>query len=467
MKILLILAVFTLNLFSQDKKIEITDIDNKIKVYPINEIKNIKFEFKTPYVINVIGEDDKISNIEASNETVILFDNNVLNISDEDFIKQFQISTIKTIQFEKKTNHVPFGELVVDEILLNNLDNPWGLDFIDKDNIIFTEHDGYLFIYNIPNKTKTEVTGLPKVARVGQGGLLDITLHPDFNQNKYVYLSYAIEEGGKNTTAIGRGKLENNKLENFQELFRGYPLVNSSAHFGSRIVFDNDAKMYFSIGERGNGKNAQDSTNSYGCVLRLNDDGTIPADNPFLQVPKAAKEIYTKGNRNIQGLFYVPETNQVWSVEHGPRGGDELNIVKAGSNYGWPLVTFGINYDGTPITDKTTLPGYEDPITYWVPAPSRLRFRFQSSACLQWFTGPRIRGQIAFRVFSQTLTVAVPFLELCWLAKVLRAMCREGRGPMVGPRATRHGRVRAPQGRGLRRWVLFTTVYGNSECTVK
>ncbi len=368
MKIIFILTIFALNLFSQEKNIEIIDIENKIKVYPVNEIKNIKFEFKTSYVINIIGEDDKISNIEASNETIILFDNNILNISDEDFAKQFQISSIKTIQFEKKTNHVPFGELIVDEILLNNLDNPWGLDFIDKDNIIFTEHDGYLFIYNIPNKTKTEVTGLPKVARVGQGGLLDVTLHPNFNQNKYVYLSYAIEEGGKNTTAIGRGKLIENKLENFEELFRGYPLVNSSAHFGSRIVFDKDNIMFFSIGERGNGKNAQDSTNSYGCVLRLNDDGTIPSDNPFLQVPNAAKELYTKGNRNIQGMFYIPETNQIWSVEHGPRGGDELNIVKAGANYGWPLVTFGINYDGTPITDKTTLPGYEDPITYWVPS---------------------------------------------------------------------------------------------------
>ena len=165
MKIIFILTIFALNLFSQEKNIEIIDIENKIKVYPVNEIKNIKFEFKTPYVINIIGEDDKISNIEASNETIILFDNNILNISDEDFAKQFQISSIKTIQFEKKTNHVPFGELIVDEILLNNLDNPWGLDFIDKDNIIFTEHDGYLFIYNIPNKTKTEVTGLPKVTR--------------------------------------------------------------------------------------------------------------------------------------------------------------------------------------------------------------------------------------------------------------------------------------------------------------
>jgi glucose/arabinose dehydrogenase len=183
-----------------------------------------------------------------------------------------------------------------------------------------------------------------------------------------VYLVYSVGENFQSTTAVGRGVLNGNTLENFEELFRGEPLLSGGNHFGSRIIFDKDNKLYFSIGDRGRDNNAQDSTNHYGGVLRINDDGSIPEDNPYLNAPGAQPEIYTMGNRNIQGMFYLSEKDEIWAIEHGPQGGDELNLIEAGENYAWPLATFGINYDGTPITDKTSIPGYKDPITYWVPS---------------------------------------------------------------------------------------------------
>lgn len=266
--------------------------------------------------------------------------------------------------------------LTVEKVLINNIGAPWGFTFINSDEVLFTEKQGKIFRYIISTNTLTEIKGLPAINQNGQGGLLDIALHPDFSSNSYVYISYAVAGTGGQTTALGRGKLVGNQLQNFTELFRALPLVNSGAHFGSRLVFDKNNFLFMSVGERGSQDNAQNTNNHLGKVLRFNDDGTVPTSNPLVGVPNTKPEIFTWGNRNIQGMAMHPETGEIYAHEHGPRGGDELNLIKPNTNYGWPKVTFGINYDGSPITPDTTLPGMQLPLTYWVPsiAPSGLAF---------------------------------------------------------------------------------------------
>lgn len=372
--IILILTLFTFsNLFAQHK-VQIIGTDDSVNEYSVEEITDISFELDNQTIAKVSTSDNKMVDIELDSKSQITFDSGKMIFAGINGNNEFAINEITSIEFEEILieNRYPFGELAVDEVIVDNLINPWSIDFIDNNNLIFTEKDGKLFRHNIAEKKTVEITGLPDIVSVGQGGLLDVTLHPNFNQNNLVYLAYSVGGDNHYTTAIGRGLLNNNQLENFEELFRGDPLVEGWNHFGSRIIFDNENKLYFSIGDRGNRNNAQDSTNHYGGVLRINDDGSIPDDNPYLDAPGAKPEIYTMGNRNIQGMFYISENDEIWAIEHGPQGGDELNLIEAGGNYAWPLATYGINYDDTPITDKRSIPGYKDPITYWVPsvAPS-------------------------------------------------------------------------------------------------
>jgi len=267
-------------------------------------------------------------------------------------------------------------ELFEDKVLLNNISAPWGFAFINDNEVLFTEKRGKVYRYIISTDSLIEVSGLPAVSQNGQGGLLDIALHPNFSSNNLVYLTYAVTATGGQTTALGRGTLVGNKLQNFTELFRALPIVNSGVHFGSRIVFDKDNFLYMSVGDRGVQDSAQGKNNHLGKVLRFNDDGTVPVSNPLVGVPNTKPEIYCWGNRNIQGMAMHPATGEIYAHEHGPRGGDELNLIKPNTNYGWPAVTFGINYNGTPITPDTTLPGMQLPLTYWVPsiAPSGMTF---------------------------------------------------------------------------------------------
>jgi glucose/arabinose dehydrogenase len=267
-------------------------------------------------------------------------------------------------------------ELFEDKVLISNMAAPWGFTFINNDEVLFTEKRGKVYRYTISTGTLSEISGVPTISQNGQGGLLDIALHPNFSTNNLVYLTYAVEATGGQTTALGRGTLVGNQLQNFTELFRALPIRNSSVHFGSRIVFDKNNYLYMSVGDRGAQDNAQDKNNHLGKVLRFNDDGTVPASNPLVGVANTKPEIYCWGNRNIQGMAMNPATGEIYAHEHGPRGGDELNLIKPNTNYGWPVVTFGINYNGTPITPDTTLPGMELPLTYWVPsiAPSGMTF---------------------------------------------------------------------------------------------
>ncbi|MCH7524401.1 MAG: PQQ-dependent sugar dehydrogenase, partial [Bacteroidetes bacterium] len=207
----------------------------------------------------------------------------------------------------------------------------------------------------------------------------DIELHPDYNSNGWIYFSYASPEGegeGGNT-AIMRAKLKDNKLVENQLLYKASPNSKQGRHFGSRLEFDNEGYLYFSIGERGNrDENPQDITRDCGKIYRIHDDGQIPNDNPFINSPNAKKAIYSYGHRNPQGMVKHPKTGKIWIHEHGPKGGDEINIIQKGKNFGWPKISYGVNYSGTKFTEHTSLPNMEQPLFYWTPsiAPSGMTF---------------------------------------------------------------------------------------------
>ncbi|QNJ98417.1 PQQ-dependent sugar dehydrogenase [Constantimarinum furrinae] len=255
------------------------------------------------------------------------------------------------------------------ETVVDNLSNPWGMTWLPDGSMLITEKSGELIHFK--DGIKTDVKNVPEVYDRGQGGLLDIKLHPNYTQKGWIYITYASSEGDKNggNTALIRCKLDNFTLTNIEKLYKATPNTTRGQHFGSRIEFDNEGYLYFTIGERGDRDvNPQDITRDGGKVYRLNDDGSIPADNPFVNEPGAKKAIYTFGNRNPQGMVKHPETGQIWIHEHGPKGGDEINIVKKGANYGWPVISYGVNYSGTKFTEETSRPGMEQPIYYWTPS---------------------------------------------------------------------------------------------------
>jgi glucose/arabinose dehydrogenase len=291
-------------------------------------------------------------------------------------IKKTLIALSILFVFSGSTMNSQTVEVFQQKILINTMAAPWGFTFINSNEVLFTEKQGKMYRYAISTGTLSEILGLPAISQNGQGGLLDIAVHPEFDKNNYVYITYAVSATGGQTTALGRGILVGNQLQNFTEIFRALPIRNSGNHFGSRIVIDKNNMIYMSVGDRGSQNEAQNKNNHLGKVLRFNDDGTVPASNPLVGVPNTKPEIYCWGNRNIQGMAMHPETGEIYAHEHGPRGGDELNLIKPNTNYGWPVVTFGINYDGSQITPDTTLPGMELPLTYWVPsiAPSGMTF---------------------------------------------------------------------------------------------
>lgn len=263
------------------------------------------------------------------------------------------------------------------EMVVDGLEIAWGMTFLPDGSMIITEKSGD--IIHFKDGEKQQLTGGPEVYQRGQGGLLDIILHPNYEENGWIYMTYASSEGdgdGGNTSVM-RAKLDGTKFTNKEVLYKATPNTTKGQHFGSRMVFDKDGYLYFSIGDRGaRDENPQDITRDGGKIYRINDDGSIPQDNPFVEEPNAKQAIYSYGHRNPQGMILHPETGEVWVHEHGPQGGDEINIIKKGANYGWPVVTYGENYGGGAITDETNKPGMEDPFHYWVPsiAPSGMAF---------------------------------------------------------------------------------------------
>ena len=262
------------------------------------------------------------------------------------------------------------------EIIVKDIANPWGFTFLPDGSMLINEKSGKLIHFK--NDKKIEISGLPEIYNRGQGGLLDIELHPDYSKNGWIYFSYASPEGEEEggNTSISRAKLKDNALIEFQVLYKATPNTTKGHHFGSRMVFKDNC-LFFTIGERGNRDvNPQDITRDGGKIYRIKDDGSIPNDNPFVNTKNAKPAIYSYGHRNPQGLEIHPLTGEIWEHEHGPRGGDEINIITPAKNYGWPVITYGINYSGTKITDETEKEGMEQPIHYWTPsiAPSGMAF---------------------------------------------------------------------------------------------
>ncbi|HLU88376.1 MAG TPA: PQQ-dependent sugar dehydrogenase [Cyclobacteriaceae bacterium] len=283
------------------------------------------------------------------------------------------------------------------ETVIDGMEIPWGMVFLPDGSLLVTEKKGELI--HLKEGKKTKVEGLPKVTVQGQGGLMDIILHPDYEKNGWLYLSYASSEGegeGANT-AIARAKLENNRLTGLQVLYKASPNSTRGQHFGSRMVFDDEGYLYFSIGDRGdNENNPQDISRDGGKVYRIHDDGTIPKDNPFVNKSNAKTAIFSYGHRNPQGMILHPDSREVWVHEHGPRGGDEINIVKKAANYGWPVITYGINYNGTEITDQRSKPGMEQPLYYWLPSIAPSGFAVLSGDVYPEWKGDLLIGSLKF-----------------------------------------------------------------------
>ncbi|RJQ83925.1 MAG: PQQ-dependent sugar dehydrogenase [Desulfobacteraceae bacterium] len=271
------------------------------------------------------------------------------------------------------------GTQVKIENLIGGLNHPWGMAFLPDGRLLITERNtGRLYILDRDKSLSKPLKGVPEVWARGQGGLMDVALDPNFEANKYIYLSYAKPaEGGKATTALGRGKLVDSRIENFKDIFVQKPTVDGSKHFGNRIEFSPDGQyLFFALGERFQFDPAQDLSSHLGKVIRIHPDGSVPKDNPFAGQENSADEIWSYGHRNIEAMAFQPETGALWVVEMGPMGGDELNKIEKGANYGWPVVSWGDHYDGGKIPDPPTRPEFADAATHWNPviSPSGLNF---------------------------------------------------------------------------------------------
>lgn len=260
--------------------------------------------------------------------------------------------------------------------VVDSLVNPWSMAFLPNGDMLVTERPGRLRIVRNGKLVDKPVEGTPTVVARGQGGLLEVALHPDFASNRFIYLSYSKEVGdsGATTTAVARGRFENDRLTDVKDIFVAQS--RGAGHFGSRLAFDRNGFLFITVGDRqappsGNleAHPAQDISNHHGTINRIHDDGRVPNDNPFVGREGAKPEIWTKGHRNPQALAIHPETGDVWATEHGPQGGDELNLIRKGLNYGWPVIGYGVNYrSGAAIHTGTHRPWMEQPANVWVPS---------------------------------------------------------------------------------------------------
>ena len=273
------------------------------------------------------------------------------------------------------------------EIITEKLNSPWGMALLPDNRFLVTERSGNLRYVNRDGKVSAPISGLPKIAAVGQGGLLDVTLHPQFQRNRKIYFSFV--EGnrfGGYSTEVAVAELNDNHLENVRVIFRSMPKLRGGRHFGGRLLIDNNDFLYLSLGDRGERHLSQELNSHHGSMIRLHLDGSIPDDNPFIGRTDSLPEIFSFGHRNIQGLALHPQTGQVWSHEHGPQGGDEVNLIIKGANYGWPVITYGVNYViGTTIGEGTHKDGMLQPVHHWDPsiAPSGMAF-YRGDAFFNW-----------------------------------------------------------------------------------
>jgi glucose/arabinose dehydrogenase len=283
------------------------------------------------------------------------------------------------------------------------LENPWAVAFLPGGGMLVTEKPGRLWLIEGGRLRDEPVRGVPEVYAQGQGGLLDIVLDPAFAENRLIYLSYAYEEDGRTTTRVMRARFAPDGLSGQRVIFEAKPLVDSSKHFGSRLAFGGDGKLYVTMGERySEREEAQDLGSHLGKVMRVNADGSVPEDNPFVGREGALPEIYTYGHRNPQGLAVDPRDGRVWENEHGAKGGDEVNVLKAGADYGWPEVAHGVNYDGSTIgTGQTEAPGVEPPLFYWDPSIAPSGMAFYLGDRFPGWRGDVLVGALKFQLVSR------------------------------------------------------------------
>lgn len=282
------------------------------------------------------------------------------------------------------------------ETVAKGFEHPWGLAFLPDGQLLVTERGGRLYRVDPDDGRREGISGVPDVVAQGQGGLLDVALHPRFAENRLIYLSYAERREGGALTSIGRGRLDDDGLVDFEVIYRAEPALGGGRHFGSRMVFDADGYLFVTTGDRGERHNAQRLDRAQGKVIRLHDDGAVPEDNPFVNEADADPAIYSLGHRNAQGLIRHPERDEIWLNEHGPRGGDEINIVHAGENYGWPEVTLGREYYGPPIGAESK-PGMVDPIHHWTPSIAPSGFAYYDGDEF-----PRWRGNLLVGALAHT-----------------------------------------------------------------
>ena len=288
--------------------------------------------------------------------------------------------------------------------LVTGLENPWSVAFLPDGRFLITERAGRLRLVSSDFKLDPKpIDGLPEVVSHGQGGLFDVVLHPQYAQNGWIYWAYNAPGPGGWGTALARGKLQGQRMTDVQVLFSMQPKTRSGFHFGGRIVFDQAGFVYLTLGDRGDKDRAQKLDDHAGSVIRLHDDGRVPANNPFVKTAGAFAEKWTLGNRNMQGAALHPQTGELWTHEHGPQGGDEVNVMRSGLNYGWPVITYGVNYGlGTKIGEGQVKPGMVQPLKVWVPsiAPSGMAF-VSGSQFPQWqgsLLVGALRGQMLVRL---------------------------------------------------------------------
>lgn len=334
------------------------------------------------------------------------------------------------------------------ETVASGLEHPWGLAFLPDGRMLVSERPGRLRLVSTEGQLSSPLAGLPEVAAIGQGGLLDVAIDPAFGSNQRVYLSFAEPGEGGAGTAVLRARLGDTSLENVAVIFRQQPKVQGGHHFGSRLVFDRDGLLFITTGDRQVQPNAQALDRGQGKIYRIRTDGSVPSDAPFSAQPRAVRGLWSYGHRNPQGAALHPQTGELWSVEHGARGGDELNIVRAGRNYGWPVISLGVNYNGQPIgSGESHRYGMEQPIHQWTPSIAPSGMAFYTSDRFPAWRGNLFVGALAHRHLAR---LQLDGKRVEHEEKLLLELGERIRDVRQGPDGALYLLTDSPQGRILR-----------------
>ena len=313
----------------------------------------------------------------------------------------------------------------------SGLEHPWSLAFLPDGDMLISERPGRLRIVRDGVLLEEPVQGLPQIRVRGQGGLLDLLPHPDFAKNRLLYFSYSGNLNGDVTTHVARGRLEDDTLKDVEVLFRAEPASSGRVHFGSRLSFDGQGHLYISVGDRGQMQRAQKLDDHAGKIIRIHEDGRVPEDNPFVGEQGAWPEIFSYGHRNPQGMTVHPQTGEIWTHEHGPKGGDEINIIHPGVNYGWPVVTLGIDYTGFTIGEGLKhMPGMADPLHHWTPSIAPSGMTFYTGEVFPAWKGDLFVGALSHRHLARLKLAGEVVIEEERLLENLRLRIRDVRqGP--------------------------------------